>query len=344
VAQAPVAAQWRAWPAALALTLLAPAMGELLSGSSPPAEYFRLAPFLTLWLLYGVGALLVREGAILFGGGWHRVLLLGAAYGIIEEGLFCRSFFDPNWPDLGPLANYGRWGGFNAVWSLHLTIYHAFFSIAAPILLVELAWPQGRGRLWTSRGWRGVLFALFLAEVMLLAGGLTKYMPSDGLLLGAEIAAGAFVFLAWWWPELRPVEAPRRLRRPLFFWAVGFAMPLVFFAIFYATPSTQVPAAAEIAGVLLLLAFTMGWLYLSTGGGKAWGDLHRLGLVGGVISMFILLSAVQQMDPKRKDSTTGMAVVGAVFLVGLLVLWARVRRAAEAEVAASPAPGSGGEG
>ena len=72
-----------------------PAVGELLSRSFSPLQFFNPVFFLLLVGLYGCGALLVRETAArrqLNGAG---ILLLGAAYGIIEEGLTCKSFFNP---------------------------------------------------------------------------------------------------------------------------------------------------------------------------------------------------------------------------------------------------------
>ncbi len=135
----------------LSLFILSPAVGELLSGSSPPLEFFNPITFLILASLYGSGALLVREYARTWGRGWRSILVLGAAYGIIEEGILVRSFFNPNWVDLGVLGTYGRWLGVNWVWAEWLTIYHAIFSITIPILLVELSYPQYRARPWLSR-------------------------------------------------------------------------------------------------------------------------------------------------------------------------------------------------
>jgi len=50
-----------------------------------------------------------------------------------------KNFFDPAWTDFGILGNYGGWLGVNWVWSLMLTIYHAVFSIAIPVVLVNTA-------------------------------------------------------------------------------------------------------------------------------------------------------------------------------------------------------------
>jgi len=48
-------------PPALVLFFLAPAIGELLSGSSPPAEFFTPFWLLILPALYGSGAVIARE-------------------------------------------------------------------------------------------------------------------------------------------------------------------------------------------------------------------------------------------------------------------------------------------
>src|SRR5258707_57155 len=89
----------RLWPALLTLYFLAPAVGELLSGSTPPLLF--ISPFSLLFEagLYGSGAILVRELARRRGLGWGSIVLLGAAYGILEEGLVVTSWFNPYLPD-----------------------------------------------------------------------------------------------------------------------------------------------------------------------------------------------------------------------------------------------------
>ncbi|RJS77070.1 hypothetical protein CW667_04190, partial [Candidatus Bathyarchaeota archaeon] len=129
-------------PPALVLFFLAPAIGELLSGSSPPLEFFNPLTLLFLASLYGGGAIVVRELKVRWKKDFRTVLLLGAAYGILEEGLLVKSFFDPYWMDLGILGVYGRWLEVNWVWTEMLIIYHAVFSISIPIILVELAYPE----------------------------------------------------------------------------------------------------------------------------------------------------------------------------------------------------------
>jgi hypothetical protein len=158
------------------LFLLSPTIAELLSGSAPPTEFFNPFTFLLLTSLYGSGAILARELTLRWRKGIISLLLLGAAYGIIEEGLMVKSFFDPAWPDLGILGTYGRWAGVNWVWAEMLTIYHAAFSIAIPILLVELIYPSRRKELWVGdRTLKS--FAALLAGVVLLGFILLPYRP-----------------------------------------------------------------------------------------------------------------------------------------------------------------------
>ncbi|EQD47168.1 hypothetical protein B1B_12443, partial [mine drainage metagenome] len=96
-----------------------------------------------LFGLYGSGVLLVRESVVRWNKGWIAVLCLGGAYGIIEEGLALKTFFDIR--EVGFSRAYGHWLGINWVWAVDGTIFHAVFTVALPILLVSLAFPSTRG-------------------------------------------------------------------------------------------------------------------------------------------------------------------------------------------------------
>src|SRR3989442_7909153 len=121
------------------------------------------------------------------------ILLLGAVYGIIDEGLAVKSFFDPTWMDLGPLWVYGRWLDVNWVWAVWLTIYHAVVSIAIPIFLMEWIWPRVRGQPLTSRRGYMTAIALLAAATIFINLLLTPYRPSAWHLLGAAAAVVVFV-------------------------------------------------------------------------------------------------------------------------------------------------------
>jgi hypothetical protein len=93
---------------------------------------------------YGSGAVLVRELARSWQKGFASILILGAVYGMFNEGLATGGFFDPNFYAVAgwDLENYGRWGGINVVWALNITVFHAVFSIAVPIIIVDALFPD----------------------------------------------------------------------------------------------------------------------------------------------------------------------------------------------------------
>jgi len=102
---------------------------------------------------------------------------LGLTYGIIEEGLAVKSFFDPGWPDLDRLAVYGRYLGVNIVWAFWLSIFHAVYSISIPVLLAQIAHPEySRVRLLTRRSLDAVA-AVFTTTSTIIFLFLNPYKP-----------------------------------------------------------------------------------------------------------------------------------------------------------------------
>lgn len=73
--------------AALVLLFLSPIIAEFLSGSTTPTEFINPVVLLMLLGLYGTSALLIRELRVRHGLGYASVLVLGFAYGVLEEGL-----------------------------------------------------------------------------------------------------------------------------------------------------------------------------------------------------------------------------------------------------------------
>jgi hypothetical protein len=331
----------------LVLFFLSPVIGELLSGSSPPAEFFQPFSLLILSALYGSGAVLTRELVVRWGKGWRSLLALGAAYGIVEEGLMVKSFFDPNWMDLGPLGEYGRAAGVNWIWSLDLTIYHAVFSITIPVILAQLLFPQQRKKAWVGDRGRRTLAILLASDVAFGFFLLTPYRPPAVPYLLAAGLALALVALARRLPEPTDTEdaGARAGARPLIFLASGFAATVGFFVLAWAAPNTSISAAVLF---LLTLAYCaaiwrgIAWL----AHGQPLPDRQRLALASGALGFFVLLAPLQDMDPTRADNTAGMGIVGLVAALFLVWLERRVRGRARqvAQAAAGPIPGSGTAG
>src|SRR5512140_3257017 len=135
----------------MALYLLSPVIAELMLGSSPPIPFLLLS-----WTnipMYGGGAILIRELAIRWRKGWPTIIALGVAYAVAEEGIIVRTFFDQGAPQLAGLKDYGWAFGANWVWITSMAIYHSLVSIALPILLVTMAFPERAREPWVSTRW-----------------------------------------------------------------------------------------------------------------------------------------------------------------------------------------------
>jgi len=134
----------------LLLLMLTPGIPEYLSGSSA-VNALVYNPFLFVFQilanlgLYGPGVLLIREAKIRWNKGWATVLLLGAAYGILEEGIALSTLFNPTAGPVGQFGFFGHWLGVNWVWTAGIIPVHMIYSISLPILLLGLAAPETQG-------------------------------------------------------------------------------------------------------------------------------------------------------------------------------------------------------
>lgn len=320
----------RKLPPAVVLFFLAPIVAELLSGSSPPAEFFKPFSLILLSVLYGGGAILCRELVRRWGKGWMSLLTLGSAYGILEEGLMVKSFFDPNWVDLGSLGAYGRALGVNWVWALELTIYHAVFSITIPVLLVELIYPERRAQAWIRPRAARWLAALVGLDVLVGFLFLTPYRPplipyalSIAVLIGLAVLARRV-------EDPIPASRAQELPRPHVFWLVGLLATIGFFIIAWVLPSTPLPVVLTVA---LAVALVLGAYRIVRRWVRRMGPMpsdRALALAAGALSFFILLAPLQELDRTRQDNTAGMAVVGLGAAGFLFWLRARLRRGAAA--------------
>jgi hypothetical protein len=328
---------------AVVLFFLSPIVAELLSGSAPPVEFFNPFTFLLLTAFYGSGALLVRELTFRWDKGWPTVFLLGLAYGIIEEGLAVKSFFDPAWGDLGPLGVYGRWAGVNWVWSEGLTLYHAIFSIAIPILLTRLLFPAWGDRAWLRpRSFR--LCCLALASVVVLCNlFLTTYRPPWPHLVLAGGAVVGLVLLARRAPVTLALAPATRLVRPrTLFWR-AFAAVLTLFLLLWVLPNTTVPAPATLtlmSAWAIIVVRNTARLTRHTD----WSDRHALAAAGGALLFFILLAPLLQLDTTAPDNRAGMALVGLGMAIFLIWMARRRRKGVAGTVVTAGLPSTDAEG
>jgi hypothetical protein len=266
---------------------------EFLTGSTPVLVPL-LDPISALFLvgLYGAGVLLVREASIRWNKGWPTILLLGAAYGIAEEGLGTKTFFGP--AGVGYLGVYGHFLGVNWVWAVELALFHAIWSITLPIAVVGLVFPgtQGASFLPTVRA-RWAVFGVFAATVALMFVLFNRPEIPSGFLVVAALAAIAVLVVA-------ARQAPATLG------GLGFGRAV---------------RASRLSPFVLGAAFVWGFF------GLAWVG-PRFVAVPAVVAIGILAWSVAvgvEVARHREEFTTALArldfVLGTLtFLVPLAVL------------------------
>ncbi|MEW5748218.1 MAG: hypothetical protein AB1793_05455 [Candidatus Thermoplasmatota archaeon] len=309
--------------AAWFLALLSPLTAEVLSGSSPPLEFFAGMGFLFLIPMYGGGALLVRELSLRWDKGWATVLLLGAAYGIVEEGIAVKSFFDPNWVDLGDLGAYGRFLEVNWVWTVWLTIFHTVVSITVPILILELWYPRTKRQpLLTQRQFTlvGLLYVADIAVCAVMFVSLQEYVPPPV----QYAACFAAVYLLCVAARRAPKDLVSARHRspswsPWRFLTAGFAFMLLSMVFGMGAPES-LPPAVTITVLLLICGATL--LLLQHRVGAVGNSAHKAYFAAGLLLILIIVAPFHELA-----GMMGMSAVAVAFAVFLILLMRRARAA-----------------
>ena len=279
----------------LYLVLLAALLPETITGSTPPQAWLNpIQALLNLWL-YGTGVLVVREVALRWKTGWPGTLLLGAAYGIVEEGLAVTTFFNPTLPQLGTLAWYGRDFGVNWLWAVWLSTFHAVVSIAIPIFLMEWHWPALKGHsLLSDRGLYATIVLLGLAALTInaLVHAASPYREAGPEYVGAVAAIALLAYAARRWASRGwsrvPVTGGPLGHRAMFL--TGFAFIGGSFLLYAGGASLGgAPPLSLAEGLAVLLA---ALLLVRRVAGRPDAESRLFAFVAGVIGFFCVFDLV----------------------------------------------------
>ena len=140
---------------ALALVVLSPVIGEVLGGSTHFSVLFALIPEIMVW---GCGALLIREIARRRNLGGAALQLMGFALSLVEEFFVQQTSLAPL-PWL-PAQQYGRALGVNWIYFLFMLGYESVWVVVVPVQLVELIFGEQRSEPWLRT--RGLIVSVLL--------------------------------------------------------------------------------------------------------------------------------------------------------------------------------------
>jgi hypothetical protein len=324
--------------AVLGLFFVAPLIAEFLLGNLS----LKLLPALiVLAPMYGGGAVLIRETTRRASRGWRSMLLLGAAYTLIEEGFVTQSLFNPNYlgmhmhlldPAYIPVFGIGAW------WTLFMFNLHVFWSIAVSIVLVEALVPAQAEQPWLGRTGDAIVAVLFLFGLIVNARFSFRQHPfvaSHAQLISAGVVCFGLIGCAFLLPlrgsrvVLGVVPSP---------WLTGCAALLLGVSVLITPPRWGWGAVA----VLLLIdvcLLVLVWLFSRR---IRWSSMHTLSLGAGGALAYGLHAFI---ETPVAGGTGMLARVGnAIFLlgaVGLILAGARrTSRAVGAATVVGSAPAS----
>ncbi|GAA4190984.1 hypothetical protein [Microbispora amethystogenes] len=313
--------------AALLLAVITPLVAEFTLGNPP----LRMAWLLLLWIpIYGAGVVLVRELVRRAGTGWTGVLLLGAAYGIVEEGLALQALSSPTM--YGAAGWAPRILGLNSAYTELQIPYHAVFSAAIPILLTDLIVPSLRDRPYLGRlgTWvAGVVFVLgaLLLRVTVVTTIDPGYQAPPAILAGCA-AAVALLVAAGLRLRSRPRAAATRPPAPAAAGLFGAVAAFAYLALLFPFGGATRPAFTHGGWVLVpmsaavVVAVAVAWLLRRWTADGRWTDRHSLALASGALVAHTAFGLISNTDTAADRA--GLAAVGVVMAGLLAVLGRRV--------------------
>lgn len=279
---------WRGWPV-VTLLLLAPMIAEIVFGSTGLSNLGALPLEIGM---YGGGSLLIREVIRRRGGRWPTLLALGAAYGVVEEGLT-----EPTWftTQLFGGHAYGMAGGVYWLYAGYDLGYHAVWSVTVPILVTELLFPRRRSEPWLGRIGLGAITAVYVLdcaatailwrEVIVPSVFHVRQEVGPLYLIAAGVVAVALAGAGWWlsagaWNRARPREATPPPAPVLLALALAGALAWFFLdgggrALRLRFEVPLLADAALVAGAAILAG---RWSRL-----RGWSDRHRLAVLAGLL-------------------------------------------------------------
>ena len=313
---------------AFGLFLLAPFVGEFLLGNLTLAE-----PWLGLVLapVYGCGALLVRELGRRSGGGWPMMVLLAAAYALVEEGPVDQLLWNASYAgqDLLHGDSYLPALGMSVELTQTILALHTVWSICVPIAIVESFVPDRQTEPWLGRVGLAVTAVIYVSGAgLVFLGNYAEehFLASPAQLAGVGAAIVALVVIAFGIRSRRLPSAKGSAPSPRFVGAAALTLTSAYWG-----PAIQVTVGwYEWIGVTVwFTVVALGAVLVSRWSRQqGWNQRHRLALAAGATVTYAW--AAFPLPPEGGGTLAIDLVSNAVFgvvAIIVLVLAARVTAA-----------------
>jgi hypothetical protein len=323
----------RALPA-LSLILLAPLIAEVLPGATRLSAIFVFPIEVLIW---GGGAVLIREAVRRYSLGWRNLLLLALALSLAEELLIQQTSLASVVVKLKGVE-YARFAGVNYVYLVWAAIYEVLFVVVVPIGLAELIFRNRRREPWLTRAGAVTIAILFLPACFFAWFTWTKIARTKVFHLEEYhpptwhfvIAVGVIGFLIAaalgpWRRRLGTPSSPLKPPRPWALFLFGclitvcvFALEVLAFGIQPAFPAT-LAVAIGLGVAALLVALVPRWV-----AHRNWTDRSQIALLYGAIFTNMAIFFIAFVGASSLD-LYGKIVIDVVAAILLLRLAASRR-------------------
>lgn len=293
----------------LTLALSSIIFAEVLSTSTPLWDLLNPVSLTLLLGLYGSGVILAREYSVAKRWTYAGLFAVGMAYGVLEEGVAVKTFFDTD-----PKKAFGRLFGVNWHWAYYITLYHAVWSIVAPVALTETIFKEDSGHPWTSRNrWKPLLASLLLTTVVLNVFGYPLQVSLDKYVLCIILIAASLGLAKALGGSHRPPPDPSRYGNEWFAFSASWV------ALTFIAPHVAVSPLVTILAATLLMVWAIRLCSMVSHAGT--GAKHKAALVYGVVrgSIVLLLLVLVSGEPG------GVNAIAALPLAFAIALYARNR-------------------
>jgi hypothetical protein len=324
------------WRPSVTLAILSPLIAEVLSGATKFSVLFALVPEILVW---GCGALVIREVVRRWRGDWTSMLLLGLGLSIAEEFLIQQTSLAPL-PFPGALTHYGRTWGVNWIYFLFMLGYESVWVVLVPVQVTELLFRSRRHAPWLRN--RGLFIAAFLfligsriawyawiKRVRPMIFHLPPYHPGERT-IGSGVLAIALLALLAYFARRVGTGMPNPAYGVPPAWvaaALGFVLGCPFYALMSFVFAPREPRVAF--GVVLAGGVAWGALvYLLLGRvtrAAHWSDVHRWALTFGA-TLLCMAAGFMGSSTWKPIDVYGKAVLNVLAVAAFFLLLFRLRR------------------
>lgn len=206
---------WKPTTPAMTLVFLSPLIGEVLNGATRLSFIFAFVPQLMVW---GCGALLIREIVQRWRGGWPSIILLGLGLSVLVEVLVLQTSVAPiPWLQMASIPVYDRIWGVNWLWFAFMLGYETVWIVLVPILITELTFNRQRHEGWLRASGLAIATVVFALGCVGLWGLWTQTaIPSPFTSRSTGLRYRHFSWAWWasscWSSPLTPIADHRQTR------------------------------------------------------------------------------------------------------------------------------------